>query len=425
MKEALLQIAWMHRLYDDLICSHEVEVIDPGTHNPNAGADFFSAKIKIDGILWVGDVELHLHTRGWRAHRHNEDDGYTSVILHVAIEGDDEVYDCRGRLIPSARLVLPDSLENKAARLTEHACGCYSHPQLGKLLGQIDHTELFRRMLDERLEARVGNWVTLLDECQSDYVEVFHRLLFRYFGFGLNNDTMERLARSIPARAIIKQGDRLSQIEAMLLGQAGMLEDLPQGEAYVRELRREYEHLQAKYELKPLERSLFRTCRTRPSSFPMRRLLQLALLLHRTHLLSSRVLEVSNRDDLLQLFRQEGKDSFWAAYFGYYRGASLTLSAEACVSLGINVVSVYQLILARLRPDLAHLSGRAMALLSSLPAENNAIIRKFRSLGFTPQSASDSQALLELYKSYCQRRKCLYCPIGRHMLAVPATERGF
>lgn len=417
MKEALLQIAWTHGLYTDLISPHELEVIDPGMHNPHAGADFQNAKIRIDGILWAGNVELHISTKGWRAHKHDQDEGYTSVILHVSLEGEDEVYDSRGRHIPSARLVLSEALISEAERLTSHSGGCTHLANLASLLSQINYPQWLRQLLAERLGGRAAYWLAQLSESQNDHVEVFHRLLFRYFGFGLNNDAMERLARSIPARAIIKQGDRALQLEALILGQAGLLEGLPEQEAYIQLLKQEYAFLKNKYALRPsLSPSIWQLCRTRPASFPLRRLIQLAHLLHSTHLLSSKVLEIKDKAMLIKLLRQEGEHSFWSKFLGA-KGGRLRLSAEVCLSLGINVVSTYQLTMARLRPDLIHLEAQAFALLSSLPPENNRIIRQFADRGLTATNAAESGALLELNKNYCQRRKCLYCPIGRLLLA--------
>lgn len=417
MKEALLQIAWAHRLYTALDSRHTLEVIDPGTHNADAGPDFVNAKVRIDGILWAGCVEVHVDSQGWRVHRHDEDAGYTSVVLHVYLEGEQEVRDSQGRSIPSARLVLPRDLLSRAEQLTSHRGGCHHLPSLAPLVEQIDYGAWQHTLALERFAARAAHWVALLEHSQSDYVEVWHRLLMRYFGFGLNNDTMERLARLIPARAIIKQADNLIHLEALLLGQAGLLEGLSQVEDYVAELRREYAFLQTKYSLAPpLTSEAWHCLRTRPMSFPRRRLLQLAYLLHSSHLLSAQALEVKDEAELLALLGGKRQaHGFWRGVLGS-RLAQLGLSAEACRSLGINVVSVYQLTMARVRPELSHLEGQALALLSSLPSEDNAIIRRFAARGLPSCNALESQALLELHKSYCQRRKCLYCPIGRILL---------
>ena len=57
--EHLLHYVWKHKLFPLKVLQTTnglpVEVIDPGLQNPNAGPDFFNAKLKIDGALWVGN----------------------------------------------------------------------------------------------------------------------------------------------------------------------------------------------------------------------------------------------------------------------------------------------------------------------------------------------------------------------------------
>ena len=58
--EQLLHYCWKYKMLplSDLRTTdgREVEVIDPGLHNHHAGPDFFNAKVKIAGTLWVGTV---------------------------------------------------------------------------------------------------------------------------------------------------------------------------------------------------------------------------------------------------------------------------------------------------------------------------------------------------------------------------------
>ncbi|MBR3716361.1 MAG: DUF2851 family protein, partial [Bacteroidaceae bacterium] len=85
--EQLLHYIWRHRLYAQvpLFTTNDqlVEVIDPGLPNRNAGPDFFNAKLKIGGVLWVGNVEIHTHASDWYLHGHQTNPLYHNVILHV------------------------------------------------------------------------------------------------------------------------------------------------------------------------------------------------------------------------------------------------------------------------------------------------------------------------------------------------------
>ena len=58
----------------------------------------------------------------------------------------------------------------------------------------------------------------------------------------------------------------------------------------------------------------------------------------------------------------------------------------------------------------------AIRLLEESKAENNSIVRQFTNIGITPNSAAQSQALLQLKRKYCESKKCLNCKIGNQLL---------
>ena len=78
--EKLLHYVWKHRILPlgDLSTTdgRRVEVIDPGMHNSDRGPDFFNAKVLIDGMLWAGNVEIHLRSSDWYRHGHDSDAAY-------------------------------------------------------------------------------------------------------------------------------------------------------------------------------------------------------------------------------------------------------------------------------------------------------------------------------------------------------------
>ena len=63
------------------------------------------------------------------------------------------------------------------------------------------------------------------------------------------------------------------------------------------------------------------------------------------------------------------------------------------------------------------LKEKAYAILESLPAENNLFVRNFRDAGISVSSALDSQAVIELQREYCEKKKCVYCRIGHQLLS--------
>ena len=95
-----------------------VEVIDAGLPNTNAGPDFFNAKLKIGGTLWVGNIEVHTLASDWMRHGHDKDAAYDNVILHVAETVDCEVFRANGAPVPQLQLSCPESVRQRYDELS-------------------------------------------------------------------------------------------------------------------------------------------------------------------------------------------------------------------------------------------------------------------------------------------------------------------
>lgn len=106
--EKLLHYIWKHRILPlaelQTTDGRSVEVIDPGLHNMHAGPDFFNAKVRIDGVMWVGNVEIHERSADWFLHGHDTDAAYNNVVLHVAAVVDADVVTERGDHLPQVQL---------------------------------------------------------------------------------------------------------------------------------------------------------------------------------------------------------------------------------------------------------------------------------------------------------------------------------
>ena len=138
--EELLHYTWRHRLLPigDLYTTDGrlVEVIDPGLHNRNAGPDFFNAKVRVGGTLWVGNVELHLRSADWYAHGHDRNAQYNNVVLHVVCDADCEVLTEDGRYLPQLVVPIADGLRHNYEELlrTDRYPPCYKVvPELNRL----------------------------------------------------------------------------------------------------------------------------------------------------------------------------------------------------------------------------------------------------------------------------------------------------
>ena len=411
--ERLLHYVWKYKLYPAMPLlttdGRPVSVIDPGTLNSDAGPDFFNAKIKIADTLWVGSVEIHTRASDWLVHRHDKDKAYDAVILHVVECVDCEVRRTDGEPIPQLKLIVPEAIVKNIDWLLyrEVAMPCLGYiPEIERLY----ISSWLDALLGERLERKTADIFRLLDLYGGDWNEVFYITLTRNFGFGVNNDIFERLAKSLPLRCIQKQRGSHSQIEAMLFGQAGMLDetlDCP----YYRLLQREYRFLRHKFGLTPLDPSQFRSLRIRPVNFPCLKLAQLAAVWTQYDTLFSVILAAGSLGRIKQCFRVS-PSVYWETHYNF-RSVSARKEKQVgenslCILLINTVVPV--LFAYGVRSKQPEYCDRAIHILESLPPEKNAIVSGFTQAGIKTGHAGDSQALVQLKREYCEKKKCLYCP---------------
>lgn len=414
-----MQYVWKYRLYEEAgLCTTNgvpVVVIDPGIKNTDAGPDFFNAKIRMGNTVWAGCVEIHAKAADWRAHRHDGNPGYDSVILHVVGEGDAPVYRTNGEVIPQVIIRVPPKVK-------EHIEWLLSRDTPTPCLERIREVEPIHlsawidALTCERLESKTDAVFALLEQYAGDWNEVFYIILTRNFGFGANSDAFEWLARSLPFRCIRKQRNDRTAVEALLFGQAGLLAD-ERDDAYYRLLQREYAFLQKKYSLRPVEGFLFKKLRTRPVNFPHLRLAQLAAIWAENDTLFSAILENRQTDILKDRFCISVSE-YWQTHYHFGRSSppkQKNIGGDAISVVLINTVAPV-LFAYGMKRQLQEHALRAQELLEELPPERNSIVASFVRAGVVVKNASDTQALIHLQREYCEKKKCLYCRIAYHLI---------
>ena len=391
--EAFLHYLWLHQRYEQLIptgalAGARIEVLDPGELNLHAGPDFFAARIRIDELLWVGCVEIHHAASEWFAHGHHADPAYSSVILHVVEVDNRQVAGLNGQELPTCLILVPRTQPEEQAALVQQLYSSSSASALLSLSAE-ERSSLLLCLYRARMQAKVQACAQLLERAAGDWAQCFWAQLLRYFGGALNSEAMERLAFALPLHLLQKHSDRLDQVEALLLGQAGLIEVLAEG-AYRSQLAEEYRFLRHKYELHPLGAGTFRRARTRPANLPERRLLQLAALLTHRDFLGDRCLRARTRRELHELFTLPAAG---AEVEGQPARAAIT--GSLCDLLIINVVLPYQVLYAQRQEGLRD-AAPDLELLRSIPAEDNRVTRLYRSAGLELRDALESQAILQL-----------------------------
>lgn len=417
--EQLLHYVWKHKIFPlkelKTTTGQQVEIIDTGLANTNAGPDFFNAKIKLDGVLWVGNIEIHQASSDWFKHGHHTDVSYDSVILHIAAKIDTEIKRSNGEIILQMQLSCPESVCTNYKELLETD----SYPPCYRIIPSLSSFTLHSWMSSlqiERFEQKAALLAERLKRCQNNWEDAFFVTLARNFGFGLNGDAFETWANHIPLRAVDKHRNDLFQIEAIFFGQAGLLADSINDNYYLR-LKKEYAYLQHKFGLTPMDASLWRFLRLRPNNFPHIRIAQLACLYHRAYGLLSRLMETETLQSVREILK-EGTSEYWLTHYtfdGTSPSRPKTLSNTSLDLLIINTVVTF-LYAYGLHKGNEELCTRASLFLEELKAENNYITRMWDQCGMKAANAADSQALIQLKKEYCDKKKCLYCRIGYEYL---------
>ena len=417
MPEEFLQYIWENRLFSreklKTIAGEALEVIDTGKRNYDSGPDFFTAKIKIGDTVWAGNIEIHQKSSGWQQHHHQNDKAYDNVILHVVETADQPVFRTTGEEIPTLQIRYSERLRANYQELLDAktwiACENHFH-KIDPVILQLG----FNRLMIERLENKTGEILERLKQNNNDWNETFYQMLARMFGFRVNSVPFEMLAKSVPLHILAKHKNNLFQLEALLFGCSGLLNQQLLGDDYYIQLRDEFSFLYKKYQLKPIEGHLWKFLRLRPVNFPTIRIAQLAALIHRSHGLFSKITATESLETLKTLFDVKASE-YWETHYNFNKNtenkSAKNLGENSIHTLIINVVIPFLFVYGE-QQNKHHLKDRALDFLEQMPPEQNSIITRWKNLGILFRTAFETQAILQLKNMYCEKKKCLNCHIG-------------
>jgi hypothetical protein len=420
MKEEFIYYLWENKLLQKEMIStdHEpIEILHPGYRNSNAGPDFLDARIKIGTTLWAGNVEVHINASDWMLHNHHHDKAFDNVILHLVYQEDKKIFTSENQSIPTMEIKGKFD-ENILLRYhdfinSQHWIACE------KNIGEVQHftwLSWLDRLIVEKLELKIEFMKQLFIDSKSDWEETFYRRLMINLGFKVNDASFEQLARSIPFKLLLRHADKLHEVEALLFGQAGMLEK-DFNDTYPNQLRETYRFLGKKYHIKPMNESSWRFMRLRPGNFPTVRIAQFASLVHEQGPLFSKIIETESVEAISILFRSTASN-YWDSHYQFDKLSEIKkkqLGDEAINLLLINTV-VQMLFFYGQYIENESLTDKALMLLESLEPENNQTIRKFKESGVQINNALQSQALLFLKSGYCDQKRCIECRVGQILL---------
>lgn len=422
--EDFLHYVWKFKLFDfkDLMTTdgQTLEVLSVGMHNLNAGPDFSNSRVRIGDTIWAGNTEIHLAASDWEKHNHTVDTAYDSVILHVVYRNDKTIQAPDGRALPTLELRnrIPADLYLRYHQLTlvneRRIIPCQASL---KTVNSINLHNWLTRTLVERLDKKASAVIDALKSNQGDWETTFYQFLAANFGFSINVLPFELLAKSLPQNILAKHKNNALQIEALIFGQAGFLDEYYQDE-YPQRLKNEYSFFRKKYQLSPIEKHLWKFMRLRPQNFPTIRLAQFASLIIQSQHLFSKVLEYKDVKAVRELFNNITVNDYWETHYRFDQESKPTSKNFGKASIDlllINTVALFLFAYGRHHKQEQY-TDRSLALLESLPLERNHVVDDFEEMGIKVKSAFESQALLELKNSYCNHKKCLQCGVGNHIL---------
>ncbi|MFY9151384.1 MAG: DUF2851 family protein [Prolixibacteraceae bacterium] len=420
MKEEFLQFIWKYGLFTKTglktTDGKPLEIIRTGQFNTDSGPDFFNSLIKIGDTTWAGNIEIHQKSSHWQLHKHDTDAAYDNVILHV-VEKHDQDIQVNNHQLPTLEITYPVEILNNYEELlrSEKWIPCQEQlPEHDPFLLRF----WFSSLMIERLESKTADIMKILQQNQNNWNETFYQLLARNFGMKTNALPFELLARSLPLQLLSKHKNDLFQLEALLFGQSGLLNETLLGDDYFLTLRKEFSFLYKKYKLSAIESHLWKFMRLRPINFPTVRIAQLAMLIHHSSALFSRILETEKIDDLRKLFEVSASE-YWNTHYRFNKTSGenrpKVLGETAFNNLVINTIVPLLFVYGDQHLDQA-MKDRALLLLENLAPEENQIIRKWNESGIESFSAFETQALLQLKNSFCDRKKCLNCQLGAKII---------
>ncbi len=419
MTEALFQFIWQHSLYQvtDLTTTdgESLTIIHPGKLNKDAGPDFLEARIKIGKTILVGNVELHLKSSDWLKHGHQHNAAYHNLALHVVYDNDVD-----GVAVNTPVLVLDGKIPGYVMR---HYEGLMDIRNKLPCAGQHDKVRSITkegwltRLLAERWEHKLGEWNVMLENSAEDWRNLLYWRMAANFGFKTNATPFLLLAQSIPLNVLGRHRENLQQIEALLFGQAGMLNTAFMDD-YPEKLQDEYNYLRKKYKLSPISAHLWKFLRMRPANFPTVRIAQFAMLIHKSEHLFSQIIETHSIKEVEPLLDVTASD-YWSDHFRFdevHTGpGTKTLGKSSIQNIIINTIAPIQFLYAS-RQGAESLRERALNLLEAVPAEKNNITTLWAENGWEAENAAQSQALIQLYNNYCTNRRCLECTVGLNII---------
>lgn len=420
MKEDFLHHVWKNKALDTrhLLTTDgkSVEIINFGEYTSTDGPDFFNAKIRIDGQLWAGNVEMHVKSSSWYIHHHQQDPAYDNVILHVVWEDDVPIF--RSDETPLPTLILADYVASSTHKnyqklfQTKKYLNCESFIAEVKPIVWLSWKE---RLLVERLAYKSAPMQERLTATNNHWEEVFYQFVVKSFGLKANGKYFADLAMRLPFLVVQKERHQLLHLEALFLGMANFLDEPL--DAYSQQLQQTFLYLKSKHQLEDNLLGKPQFFRLRPPNFPTVRLAQLAQLFHhQQHLFHALVVDPVSYQEALKMLQIQPAD-YWQTHYVLgkeSRQTSKKMTTNFIDLLLINTVFPFRFVYGKYtgKDNFEDILGAYQ----QLKSEKNHLTDLYQQLGVEVSNALDSQTMIHLKQNYCALNRCLDCAVGHQVI---------
>jgi hypothetical protein len=392
-----------------------IELLHIGTINTDSGPDFFNAKAKINDVVLAGNIEVHVKTSDWLSHHHDKDKAYDRIILHFVYEHDKEIDQNINNNVPVVELknYIPDHIISnyKSLIVSKNKIPCRN--SISKVNSFV-WTSWLNRLMISKLEEKTNNISDLFNYLSENYEETLYVMLMRNFGFKINNDAFELLAKKLPYSILKKYADNIIQIEALLFGVSGLLDDLFE-DKYLKTLQNEYVFLKHKHNLVELPKEIWKFSKTRPSNFPSIRIAQLAALIHKNNSLFHVIENKPGLSELKKYFDVEVSE-YWNHHYTFDDSPVFKKKSIGNTAFELIIINSVVPFLFFMSKHNEEFQDYAFDLLNQIRAEENFKTKEFYKLGIKVDTSFESQALIYLFDKFCSKKACLYCSVGNDLL---------
>jgi len=447
LPESLIVKVWQHLLLKRTELTTEkgelLKIVYPGRVNDDRGADFRDAVIAINGELIKGDIEVHVKSSDWQAHRHHQDPFYNRVILHVVMwhnaKAVTKLQNEKSIHILALYKYVRSPISQQPARIEPPATLNMPCLKATERLATDTMADLLDSAGRERFLAKAVKFQA--DLAKTEASQSLYQGIMESLGYSKNKLPFLELARRLPihilesiAREKISDEECLARQQALLLGTAGLLPSQQQSIQQENELDNKWidklEGLWASYpQTKVMPPDVWHIFKVRPNNSPIRRLAAMSYLILRykkkgiLEELVNLVQEVSTNQGCRRL--EQGlvvaNNGFRANHFDFGSGSRAKkqslIGSRRAGDIIINILLPFTLAWSKVTSQ-PELERKALNLYHHYPKLTvNSVERHMRKqLGLGSKlanSAQRQQGLIHIYNSLCTQGRCNSCPLSQ------------